>query len=253
MSLWAIDSTPTELRQDANEDDLQTIIRAVYKQVLGNQHLMESQRLSSAESLLRDRSISVRDFVRIVGKSELYKALFFNSSSQYRFIELNFKHFLGRAPQDQSEISEHVCIYKEKGYEAEIDSYIDSDEYQLNFGEHLVPYLCSTRTQRGVKNVAFNRTFALARGMASSDRDTKAKLIGSVGGNLPTPIKAPIGASGAVSNTGKRFLIKVSKSAVGPRPRLSNMEYVVDYNRMSEKVQNIHKMGGKIISIAEVA
>lgn len=253
MSLWAIDSTAAELRQDASEDDLQVIIRAIYKQVLGNQHLMESQRLSSAESFLRDSSISVRDFVRIVGKSELYRTLFFNSSSQYRFIELNFKHFLGRAPQDQSEISQHVCIYKEKGYEAEIDSYIDSDEYQLNFGENVVPYLCSTSTQVGIKNVSFNRTFALAGGMASSDRDTKAKLIASVGGNLPTPIKAPAGTSGAFSNTGKRFLIKVSKSAVGPRPRLSNMEYVVDYSRMSEQVQNIHKMGGKITSIVEVA
>ncbi len=253
MSLWAIDSTPAELRQDATEDDLQIIIRAIYKQVLGNQHLLEGQRLDSAESLLRDRSISVRDFVRIVGKSELYKTLFFNSSSQYRFIELNFKHFLGRAPQDQSEISEHVRIYNEQGYDAEIDSYIDSDEYQLNFGENVVPYLCSTSTQVGIKNVAFNRTFALARGMSGTDRDTKAKLITSIGSNLSVPIKAPAGGSGAASNTGKRFLIKVSKSTVGPRPRMSSMEYVVDYSRMSQQVQNIHKMGAKIVSIAEVA
>ena len=253
MSLWATASTAAELRQDANEDDLQIIIRAVYKQVLGNQHLMEGQRLSGAESLLRDGCISVRDFVRMVGKSELYRVLFFNSSSQYRFIELNFKHFLGRAPQDQSEISEHVCIYNEKGYYAEIDSYIDSNEYQLNFGENIVPYLRSTSTQAGIKNIAFNRTFALARGMASSDRDTKAKLITSLGGNLSTAIKAPSGPSGAASSAGKRFLIKVSKSAVGPRPRMSKMEYVVDYTRMSEQIQNIHKMGGKILSIAEVA
>ena len=194
---------------------------------------------------MRDGSISVRDFVRMVGKSELYRVLFFNSSSQYRFIELNFKHFLGRAPQDQSEISEHVCIYNEKGYYAEIDSYIDSDEYQLNFGENVVPYLCSTSTQTGVKNVVFNRTFALARGMASSDRDTKAKLITSLGANLSTAIKSLSGPSGAASSAGKRFLIKVSKSAVGPRPRLSKMEYVVDYTRMSEQIQNIHKWVGK--------
>ncbi len=47
-------SDPVELRSNATEDDLQVVIRAVYRQVLGNTHLMESQRLTSAESLLRN-------------------------------------------------------------------------------------------------------------------------------------------------------------------------------------------------------
>ena len=33
MSLWAVESTPVEMRPNATEDDLQTVIRAVYKQV----------------------------------------------------------------------------------------------------------------------------------------------------------------------------------------------------------------------------
>ncbi|NEO03290.1 MAG: photosystem I reaction center subunit XII, partial [Moorea sp. SIO3I7] len=98
MSLWVIDADPIELRAGATEDDLQTVIRAVYKQVLGNQHLLESDRLTSAEAMLRNGDISVRGFVRMVAKSDLYKSLFFDSASQYRFIELNYKHFLGRAP-----------------------------------------------------------------------------------------------------------------------------------------------------------
>ena len=36
MSLWAVDTTPVELRSNSTEDDLQTVIRAVYKQVLGS-------------------------------------------------------------------------------------------------------------------------------------------------------------------------------------------------------------------------
>ena len=57
-------SDAVELRANATEDDLQVVIRAAYRQVLGNPHLMESQHLTSAESLLRNSDITVRDFVR---------------------------------------------------------------------------------------------------------------------------------------------------------------------------------------------
>jgi phycoerythrin-associated linker protein len=167
MALWAVETTPVERRPSATEAELQVVIRAVYKQVLGNDHLMESDRLTSAESLLRNGDITVRQFVESVAKSELYRSRFFESASQYRFIELNFKHLLGRAPVDQSEISEHVRIYSDQGYEAEINSYIDSEEYLQNFGENIVPYPRSVRTQVGIKNVGFNRMFSLMRGPAS--------------------------------------------------------------------------------------
>jgi hypothetical protein len=101
-------SEPVELRANATEDDLQVVIRAAYRQVLGNAHLMESQRLTSAESLLRNGDITVRDFVRQVAKLDLYQSLFFNTNSAYQFIELNCKHLLGRPPLEQTEISEHV-------------------------------------------------------------------------------------------------------------------------------------------------
>ncbi|MEH1796253.1 MULTISPECIES: phycobilisome rod-core linker polypeptide [unclassified Nostoc] len=252
MSLWAIDSPNVELRPNTSESELQTLIRAVYKQVLGNAHLLESERLASAESQLRDRKISVREFVNIVAKSELYQSLFFSSSSQYRFIELNFKHLLGRPPADQAEISEHVRIYNEQGYDAEIESYIDSEEYQQSFGENIVPYPRSTSSQVGIKNVTFNRTFTLLRGVATSDSDRKAKLIGDLGSNLPTSIKAPAAGS-SVNSTSKRFLIKAVKGSANLRTRLGNLEYIVNYNQLSGQVQNIHRTGGKIISITEVA
>ncbi|MFN6479435.1 phycobilisome rod-core linker polypeptide [Nostoc sp. DedQUE07] len=252
MSLWAIDSPNVELRPNTSESELQTLIRAVYKQVLGNAHLLSSERLATAESQLRDRKISVREFVNMVAKSEIYQSLFFNSSSQYRFIELNFKHLLGRPPADQAEISEHVRIYNEQGYDAEIDSYIDSKEYQQNFGENIVPYVRSTSSQIGIKNVTFNRTFSLVRGFASSDSDRQAKLIGDIGSNLSTSIKAPAAGS-SVNSTDKRFLIKAVKGAGNLRTRLGNLEYVVNYNQLSGQVQNIHRTGGKIISITEVA
>ena len=251
MSLWINDSA-VELRPNASEEDLQVVIRAVYKQVLGNAHVLESQRLISAESMLRNGEITVRGFVRAVATSDFYKERFFSNSSSYRFIELNFKHLLGRAPQDQVEISEHVQAYSTSGYDTEIDSYLDSDEYLTAFGENVVPYACGASTQTGVKNVAFNRLFALDRGYAANDTGSSAKLISDVAGNLGTKIKSPAKGSGTYSNTGKRFRISASKANFGSRVTNSNYSVEVGYSQLSKRIQNMQRSGATIVSISEV-
>jgi len=254
MSLWVVDAEPVELKPNFTEDDLQIVIKAVYKQVLGNAYLMESERNETAESLLRNGDITVRGFVSAIAKSDLYRSLFFETVSQYRFIELNCKHFLGRVPLDQAEISYHVGIYKDLGYVAEIDSYIESEEYLANFGENIVPYSRSSSTTVGIKNVGFNRTFALSRGFASSDvNSNEAKLIQDLGANLPTKITAPTAGGGTPSNRVKRFRITVRKGGSSPIYRRSKMTYEVNYQQMTQKIQNIHRMGGQILSITEVA
>jgi phycoerythrin-associated linker protein len=250
--LW-IETESVELNPNGTEDDLQTVIRAAYRQVLGNAHILESQRLTSAESQLRNGDITVSGFVRAIAQSELYQSLFFETSSAYRFIELNFKHLLGRAPQDQAEIAAHVLTYNTQGYEAEINSYIDSDEYVSSFGENAVPSARGNRTQVGSKNVNFNRTFALSRGFAANDIGASAKLISEIAGNLPTKIVSPARGSGAVSNNGKRFRISASKASYGPRVTRSAIAFDVNYSQLSQRIQNIQKTGGKILSIVEVA
>lgn len=142
-------ATPIELRPNWTSSDAQGVIRAVYRQVLGNDYIMESERLKSAESLLCNGVITVREFVRAVAKSELYKTKFFYNNFQSRVIELNYKHLLGRAVYDESEIIEHLDRYENEGYDADIDSYIDSVEYQENFGDNIVPYYRGFETQVG--------------------------------------------------------------------------------------------------------
>ncbi|ERN41946.1 phycobilisome linker polypeptide/CpcD/allophycocyanin linker domain protein [Rubidibacter lacunae KORDI 51-2] len=252
MSLWAIDNEPLELRDGFTESDLQEVIRGVYRQVLGNQHLMESDRFTSEESLLRNGDINVRQFVGAIANSDLYRRLFFESTSQYRFIELNFKHLLGRAPQDQAEISEHVSTYNELGYEAEISSYIYSDEYSSSFGDNTVPYVRTTQTRSGIKNVGFNRTFAIARGNSFGDSSLKqSKLVIDLGANLATQIVAPVGTASSYASTGKRFRVRVAKAGAGSLFRKSNVEYEVSYTQLTRQVQNIHRRGGRILSIEE--
>ncbi len=151
----AVIDAPTEVLADSTADDKAIAIRTVYKQVLGNPHVMESERLVSAESQFCNGNISLREFVRAVAKSNFYRARYFESCAPYRFVELNFKHLLGRAPIDQAELSEHIQRCVNEGYDAEIDSYIDSVEYSEKFGENIVPYYT------GAKNSSRQKTSEL--------------------------------------------------------------------------------------------
>jgi hypothetical protein len=152
----------------ASPQDRETIIRAVYQQVLGQQYVMENERLEGAESLFRNGDLSVREFVRILAKSGLYRSRFFENCNPYRFIELNHKHLLGRAPHNKAEMLHHFTILQEQGYDAEIDSYLDSAEYQQRFGQDTVPYLHGWDYSSGLQGQQFSWLMQLARGAAAS-------------------------------------------------------------------------------------
>jgi phycocyanin-associated rod linker protein len=160
-----------ELRAPFSEAELQSALYAIYKQVFGNTHVMESERPVFAESQLRDGKITVRGFIGYLVKTEAYKTRFFYKASQNRFIELNFKLLLGRAPYSQQEISHHVALYNAHGYDAEVDSYLNSVEYLENFGEDIVPSYRGFETQKGQNTDAFNRMLDLYDGYATSDSD----------------------------------------------------------------------------------
>lgn len=267
------DAPRIELRPNASKDEVEVVIRAVYRQVLGNDYLMASERLVSAESLLRDGNLTVREFVRSVAKSELYKTKFFYPNFQTRLIELNYKHLLGRAPYDESEVAYHLDLYQNQGYDAEIDSYIDSPEYQNNFGDHIVPYYRGFETQPGQKTVGFTRLFRLYRGYANSDRaqveGAKSRLAQDLARNQASSIVGPSGSNdnwnfraaadvapkkalGNAVGTGDR-VYRIEVTAIRgpgyPSVRRSTTAIIVPYERLSDKIQQIHRQGGKIVSI----
>ncbi len=251
--------SPTELRPHATEDDVQAVIHAAYRQVFGNDHLMQSERLTSAESLLRQGGTTVRDFVRRLAQSELYRTKFFHSTPQVRFIELNYKHLLGRAPYDESEIAFHVDLYTQEGYEAEINSYLDSLEYQENFGESIVPHYRGFATQRGKKTAGFSRMFQLYRGYANSDRaqgkNKAAWLTNDLGRNQVTPVttasfgRALAGIGGG--DRGQLYRVRVLQAARrgSPQVRRSIRDYVVAYDQLSPTLQQLHQRGSQVMSI----
>lgn len=248
---------PTELR--ANED-VQAVIHAAYRQVFGNEHLMQSERLTSAESLLQQGNITVRNFVRLLAQSELYRNKFFYSTPQVRFIELNYKHLLGRAPYDEAEIAYHVDLYIEKGYEAEIDSYIDSLEYQENFGESIVPHYRGFATQTGQKTVGFNRMFQIYRGYANSDRsqgkNKSAWLTNDLARNLANPVQTPNfgrGLTGTIAgDRGQLYRIRFTQADRGRNPQIrrSVKEYLVSYDQLSPTLQRLNQRGSRVVNIS---
>ncbi len=260
LGISAFDETNiVELRPNWSKEDAQVAIAAVYRQVLGNDHLMNSERLKSAESLLGDGSISVRNFVRAVAKSELYKSKFFYNNYHPRTIELNFKHLLGRAPYDESEIVEHLDIYQNQGFEADIDSYLDSNEYVENFGDNIVPYYRGFSTQRGQKTVGFTRMFQLYQGYANSDRaqgnSGSPRLTYDLARNMVTPVKSP-GFGQVLSGTttperGNVYRLRVTQGGkIGtPQLRRSMNEYVVPYERLSATLQKLNQRGCRVVSI----
>jgi phycocyanin-associated rod linker protein len=270
------DAAPLELRPYSTPRDIEAVILAVYQQVLGNPHLLTSERLVIAESLLRDRKITVQEFVRQVAKSELYKEKFFSNNFQSRTIEHNYMHLLGRAPYTQSEISDHLNLYETKGFNADIDSYIDSPEYQVNFGENIVPYYRDlVTTGVGQRSVGFTRLLQLYRGYANSD---KAQLTGNtprlakdLARNTASGVIPPSGAAGGFAfqsaakgdasfsafggskafGSGRLFRVEVAAiTGQGyPKVRRVNKAIIVPYEELTAHMQRVQRQGGKIASV----
>ena len=188
--------------QHASANDKTTIIRAVYQQVLGGQYLMASERLTGAESLFRNGDLNVREFVRCVARSAQYRARFFESSNPYRFIELNHKHLLGRAPQNKAEMLHHFTILQEQGYDAEIDSYIDSAEYNANFGNDVVPHLHGWNYSVGHEGRQFSWLMQLASGAAASAKGDRTGNQFRLGQALHQNRAIAVGGAGSAVRVG---------------------------------------------------
>ena len=269
------DAAPLELRSNANKAEIALVISAIYRQLLGNDYLLESERLKGLESLLSNGNITVQEFVRQLAKSELYKSKFFSNNFHSRVTELNYKHLLGRAPYDESEIAYHLDLYQTKGYDADIDSYIDSPEYQSNFGDNIVPYYRGFSNQLGQKTVGFTRIFQLYRGYATSDRSqipgNSSRLASELARNSASTVIAPAGSNNGFAyrssargqtpstafqgsptfGSGRLYRVEVASiSQPGyPKVRRINKAVVIPYEELSNYLQQVQRRNGKVASV----
>jgi phycocyanin-associated rod linker protein len=255
-------AAPVELRPHWTQEDVRAVITAAYKQVFGNEHLMASERLVGAESLLVNGAISVRDFIRALATSELYRQKFLYPNFHMRFIELNYKHLLGRAPYSQSEISDHLDLFLAEGYEAEINSYLSSTEYQNSFGDNIVPFYRDLDADRpGQRAVGFSRLLNLQRGYAVSDRaqgQKQPRLVRDLAKNTATPVSSA--AMGSISgglggSRGDVYRLRFTSAATNQTPMLQRRmttEVLVPYDQLTTKLQQLNRAGKKVISVASV-
>lgn len=134
------DPTLYRLNPNSSESDVNEIIWAAYRQIFSEQLILKSHRQVSLESLLRNRSISLREFIRGLGKSEVYRNMVAETNSNYRLVDITFKRFLGRASYNKDEQISWSIVIATKGLHGFIDAIVDSEEYLQNFGDDLVPY-----------------------------------------------------------------------------------------------------------------
>ncbi|NER78309.1 MAG: photosystem I reaction center subunit X [Leptolyngbya sp. SIO1D8] len=171
-----------------SEVSTQAVINAAYRQVFGRD-VYDGQRLKSAETKLENGEITVREFIRCLAKSEVFRKMYWSSLYVMKAVEYIHRRLLGRPTYGRKETNQYFGICAKKGFYALVDALMTSQEYSEAFGEDTVPYEryltpagVSARNMRGGK-LAEN---GMARTMPIPETPRFVEL-GSVGESLAEP------------------------------------------------------------------
>ena len=121
------------------ESSTQAVIKAIYLQVMGRE-VYEGQRLKVQEIKLENGDISVREFVRDLAKSDLFRNTYWTKLYVTKAIEFMHRRLLGRPTYGRQEMNKYFDLAAKKGFYAIVDAMIDSTEYSESFNEDMVPY-----------------------------------------------------------------------------------------------------------------
>jgi len=121
------------------ESRTQTVIRAAYRQVFGRE-VYQGQELKVAEIKLENGEITLKEFVRALAKSKTFRDLYWTSLYVCKAIEYIHRRLLGRPTYGRSEMNAYFDICAKKGFYALVDAILDSEEYNVTFGENTLPY-----------------------------------------------------------------------------------------------------------------
>lgn len=130
------------MKTGLSSSEKQEIVRAAYRQVFERDITRAySQSVSDLESKVKNGEISMKEFIRRIGNSPLYRKQFYDRFVNSRAVELAARHFLGRGLSSREEFSKYFAIVSKGGLRALVDAMVDSQEYSDYFGEETVPYL----------------------------------------------------------------------------------------------------------------
>jgi len=123
-------------------DEKNSVIKACYRQIF-ERDIAKAYNLefSDLESQVKNGQLSIKEFIRCLGKSSIYRKQFYESFVNSRVLELAFRHFLGRGPSSIEEFQSNFSILSKRGLDGLIDNLVNSNEYADYFGEETVPYL----------------------------------------------------------------------------------------------------------------
>lgn len=135
------------ISRSSSPEDREVVLTKIYTQVLERQpYYWERQKyLAEIEKQFIKGKLGIRHFLKQLAVAPVYLESFYEKSSNVKFIENAFKHFLGRAPRDEREIRACDQILVSQGVKAMVAVLIDSDEYRKLFGSFTVPYWQSDR------------------------------------------------------------------------------------------------------------
>nr|YP_009393109.1 phycobilisome linker polypeptide [Bostrychia moritziana]ARW61671.1 phycobilisome linker polypeptide [Bostrychia moritziana] len=130
------------MKSSLSVDEKNLIIKACYRQVF-ERDIAKAYgiKFTDLESQVKTGQLSVKEFIRCLGKSSVYKKQFYEPFVNSRVVELAFKHFLGRGLSSLDEFKRSFSILSNRGLEGLVDSLLNSSEYVDYFGEETVPYL----------------------------------------------------------------------------------------------------------------
>lgn len=129
------------LNQRSSMEERQGALQQIYAQVLERQpYHYERKLLADAEQDFLRGKIGVKRFLKLLGCSEVYLQSFYHTSSNLKFLDWCFKHFMGRAPKNQDEVRSYCDLLMKDGVEKLITVLLDSEEYRKAFGNFTVPH-----------------------------------------------------------------------------------------------------------------
>ncbi|MDB9304242.1 phycobilisome rod-core linker polypeptide [Nodularia spumigena] len=124
----------------AFDSEVQELIWAAYRQIFSEHEILKFYRQTNLESQVKNRAITVRDFIRGLAKSEAFRDLVVQTNSNYRLVDIALKRILGRASYNKDEEIAWSIKIATLGWNGFVDALINSQEYQSNFGDNIVPY-----------------------------------------------------------------------------------------------------------------
>ncbi|MCP6757276.1 MAG: phycobilisome rod-core linker polypeptide [Fischerella sp. CENA71] len=120
--------------------DMENIIWAAYRQVFSEHEVLKFNRQKHIESQLKNGSLTVRDFIRGLAKSEAFYRLVVSVNNNYRLVDITLKRLLGRSAYNKEEEIAWSIVIGTKGFGGFVDAIVDSDEYTEAFGDNTIPY-----------------------------------------------------------------------------------------------------------------